>query len=382
MKRLWIGLLLFLLVPSALAQKKVPKREDNRVIYDYGRLLDAEAKESILKITWPLFKVKRPIIILTVNKLADWGASPENVHEFSTLVYNTWGIGSRTTENMGALIVVAKDDRKMSLIVGEGITGYRQEQAAPIINDVMGPNFKDGDFAGGIREGAIAIRDRIFQPKVSEDLSQLPYETPPPNAAGGTGGAPQPGGGQPGDIGLPGPGDPAPSTGDPGQPFPGGTPPRAPREERPGPGRTGPGFPGTNLHFQCGRWFCLAIGALLLLKMFMRRRQPGPGYGYGPQYGPPPPGYGHYPQRRGGGLGGMLGGILTGMLINNMGRRHSGGGGSFGGSSGGSVFGDSGGGGGGSWGGGGSGSWGGGGGGGGGGFGGGSSSGGGASGSW
>ena len=380
MKRASFALLLVLAAAPLAGQMKPPRHDPDRLIYDYARILDAEARESLLKVIWPLAKVKRPIVILTVNKLADWGATPDKALDFATLVYNQWGVGSRTSDNMGALIMVAKDDRRVAISVGEGITGYRQDQAAPIISDVMGPNFKDGDFAGGLREGAIAIRDRIFQPKTNEDLSELPYEGAPASAGGGANpnSTPSPGPAPTGptDIGLPGPGNPGPE-GD-RTPVP---PSRDPDE--PGRPKTGPGFPkGTDLHFNCGRWFCIAVGVLLLLSLFRRRKQQ---YGYGPQYGPqhgPPPGYGYRRYGRGGGLGGMLGGILTGMLINSVGRRSGGGsrsGGVFGGGS--SDFGGGGSGGsssGGSWGGGG----GGGGGGGSGAFGGGSSSGGGAAGSW
>jgi hypothetical protein len=378
MKQLSIVLLVVLLAPALAAQKRVPTREDNKVIYDFAHLLDADATEAIWKITWPLFKVKRPIIIITINRLEEWGASPDQIQSYTNLVYNQWGIGSRTTGSMGALILVSKEDRKLWIALGEGITGYRADQAASIVSDIITPNFKDGDYAGGLREAAVAIRDRIFQPKTTEDLSKLPVEGTPPKPDAGGAGSGVPGGA--GDIGLPGPGG-APPVDTPS----GGTPTRVPpRDDRdsPSPPRTGPGYPTTDVHGTCGNWFCLAIGVMILLSLFMRRRQPT--YGYGPGYGPqgpgygPPPGYGYRNYGGGGGFGSMLGGILTGVLLGNIGRRPGGGGGSFGGSSGsggGSIFGGGGGGGAG-------GSFGGGGGGGGGGFGGGSSNGGGAGGSW
>jgi uncharacterized protein len=352
MKNLSIALCLLLLAPALAAQMKPPRHESGKFVYDYARVLDANAQDSLTKLIAPLAKVHRPIFVITVSRLDDWGAKPGQIENFGRLVYNQWGIGSRTTENMGALIVVAMDPHEMSIEVGDGVTGYRSAEAKPIIDGIMKPRFRADDFAGGLQEAAIAIRDKIFQPTTSEDLAALssrPSGLPASRTSGTSG-----------DIGLPGP------SGTGGE-APAETHQRPRRDERDQPGQpqTGPAFPGSNLHFVCGRWFCIAIGVLVLLSLFTRRRNYG--YGYGPQSGPygypPPPGYG-YTNYGGGGFGGMLGGILTGMLIGNIGRHWGGGGG------------------GGSWGGGGGGVFGGGGGGGDSGLGGGTSSGGGASGSW
>ena len=239
------------------------------------------------------------------------------------LVYNTWGIGSNTTGNMGALIVVAKEDRKMWIEVGKGVAGSPKiDIGRQIGTDTIAPNFKADDYAGGIREAAIAIRDRIFQPSTTEDLSNIPVDAPGPDR-------PTPTPDAPGDIGLPGPEGPSGGSGS----GSGSAPPSFPPPSH-DPGPQSPpnqGRSGADLHFDCGKWFCFAIGILILISMFRRKRQYG--YGYGPTYGPapmgsPPPygprGYGYRPS--GGGLGGMLGGVLTGMLLGRMGRRGGGGG--------------------------------------------------------
>jgi hypothetical protein len=331
---------LLVAVVSASAQMRVPPKEDSRFLYDFAGLLNAEAKAEIEQIIRPLVKVKRPIVVLTVNQLSEYGASGETIERFARLVYNNWQIGSKTSGNVGALMVVAKGDRKMWIEIGEGVTPYRTSVATQISTEVVAPNFKEGDYAGGIREGVIAIRDRIFQPSTGEDLSNIPVEADPTTSS-----LPP---AETGDLGLPGP------PGTPGPPAGGGSSP--PPRRDPSPPRQGPGpGPGADLNFNCGRWFCFAIGILVVISMFRRKRRYG--YGYGPRSGPPPmgsqppygpPGYG-YRRHRSGGLGGMLGGLLTGMLLGRAGRSHGGGGGVFGGGGGGgSVFGGGGGGGGGS----------------------------------
>jgi hypothetical protein len=332
-----------LLVSLAGAQMKVPRQEKNRILYDFADVLDPDAEAALQKVTWPLFQAKRPIVVVTVQKLEDYGASADEIERFARLIYNQWQLGHKTSGNMGALILLSKGDRKIWVEVGDGITPYRYEQVKPIIDDVITPNFKEGDFAGGLTEGAIALRDRVFQPTSDVDLSKLPSEGAPAGPSAARPPLPDESGG--GGIGLPGPG---------GAPVetPGGEPRREPSPPPSEPrGRQIPGM----LSGGCGQWLCLGIGLLLIISMFRRKRSYGYGYGpppgYGPGYGQPPPGYGPpggYGYRRygGGGFGGMLGGILTGMLMSGMNRRNRGGGGGSifgggGGSSGGggSVFG-------------------------------------------
>lgn len=341
MKTLSTTLAVAFLALTAPGQMKEPRQERDRIIYDFANILTPEAEESLKRTLWPLFQVKRPIVILTVQSLADYNAGADKVYDFAKLVYNRWGLGSQTNGNMGALIVVSKGDRKLGIEVGEGVTKNRTDQLQSIIDDVITPNFKENDYEGGLREGALAIRDRVFQPTTEVDLSNLPVEGVP---SGTSIDSPATGSG---DIGLPGPG------GFPADPprrdsprSDQGDPPRSPPQQNPGPY----GIPGM-FDFGCGKWLCLGIGVMLLISMFRRRRQRG--YGYGPPqaphgqpgYPPPPPqggGYGYQRYGRGGGLGGILGGLLTGMLMNGMNRRGRGGGGGgggvFGGGSGG-VFG-------------------------------------------
>jgi uncharacterized protein len=68
-----------------------------------------------------------------------------------------WGIGQADEDN-GILILLAKDDRKIDINTGYGIE-YRisDRDAERIINRVIIPEFKSGDFYGGLDAGADAI---------------------------------------------------------------------------------------------------------------------------------------------------------------------------------------------------------------------------------
>ena len=55
-------------------------------------------------------------------------------------------------------MVVVPDERRMRIEVGYGLEGTLTDlSASRIIQDIMAPKFRDGDFDGGITDGALAI---------------------------------------------------------------------------------------------------------------------------------------------------------------------------------------------------------------------------------
>ncbi|MDE2091390.1 MAG: TPM domain-containing protein [Gammaproteobacteria bacterium] len=68
-----------------------------------------------------------------------------------------WGIGQKGKNN-GALLIVDAGEKKMRIEVGYGLEGTLTDaQSFNIINNIMAPRFKQGDFAAGISAGADAI---------------------------------------------------------------------------------------------------------------------------------------------------------------------------------------------------------------------------------
>jgi uncharacterized protein len=82
---------------------------------------------------------------------------PETIEQYSIRVAEAWKIGRRKVDD-GALLVVAKNDRKLRIEVGYGLEGALTDVTARrIIDEIITPKFKAGDFAGGISAGV----DRI-----------------------------------------------------------------------------------------------------------------------------------------------------------------------------------------------------------------------------
>ena len=78
---------------------------------------------------------------------------PEAIEQYSIRVVEQWKLGRKGVDD-GALLLVAKDDRKMRLEVGRGLEGVVPDAVAKRITaDIIAPYFKKGDFAGGITAG-------------------------------------------------------------------------------------------------------------------------------------------------------------------------------------------------------------------------------------
>ena len=83
--------------------------------------------------------------------------APETIEQYSIRVAEAWKIGRKKIDD-GALLVIAKDDRKLRIEVGYGLEGALNDVTAKrIIDEIITPRFRSGDFAGGISAGV----DRI-----------------------------------------------------------------------------------------------------------------------------------------------------------------------------------------------------------------------------
>src|SRR5215207_8188466 len=77
----------------------------------------------------------------------------EAIEQFSLRVAEAWKIGRKKIDD-GALLVVAKNDRKLRIEVGYGLEGTLTDVTSKrIIDEEITPKFKSGDFAGGISAG-------------------------------------------------------------------------------------------------------------------------------------------------------------------------------------------------------------------------------------
>jgi len=77
----------------------------------------------------------------------------EAIEQFSLRVAEAWKIGRKKIDD-GALLVIAKNDRRLRIEVGYGLEGALTDATTRrIIDEYITPKFKPGDFAGGVSAG-------------------------------------------------------------------------------------------------------------------------------------------------------------------------------------------------------------------------------------
>ena len=78
---------------------------------------------------------------------------PEDIAQYSIRVADAWKLGREKVDD-GLLILIATEDRKMRIEVGYGLEGPIPDLTAKrVINEVISPKFKQGDFYGGLDSG-------------------------------------------------------------------------------------------------------------------------------------------------------------------------------------------------------------------------------------
>jgi uncharacterized protein len=78
---------------------------------------------------------------------------PEEIEQYGIRVAEAWKLGRKGVAD-GAILIVAKDDRRARIEVGYGLEGALPDAiASRIIAETVTPHFKLGDFDGGVQAG-------------------------------------------------------------------------------------------------------------------------------------------------------------------------------------------------------------------------------------
>jgi uncharacterized protein len=87
--------------------------------------------------------------------------SESSIDDYTRRVAQTWGVGQKERRN-GAVLFVFIDDHKMFIQTGYGLEGALPDATCyDIVNQVIAPHFKRGDYAGGLAAGIDAILQAV-----------------------------------------------------------------------------------------------------------------------------------------------------------------------------------------------------------------------------
>ena len=156
MRRSLLILLLFSSCLSAQGQRDVPELANHRVHDDAG-ILSAETV-AYLEQSLRTFEdsTSNQIAILTVPDLEG-----ESIDQFGIRVAEAWKLGTADRDN-GVILLVALQDRKMRIEVGQGLEGPLPDAICNrIIRNEMAPAFRRKQYDEGVIAAIEGIRQAI-----------------------------------------------------------------------------------------------------------------------------------------------------------------------------------------------------------------------------
>ncbi len=150
--------------PAAAAEVriKLDPPGPREFILDKAKKLDTATQEALRKQCDKLLTEKTtPIVIVTINSMAEYGGEGLRIETFARLLFDQWQVGiakrGDTNWNTGILVLVSVGDRKARIELGDGWGREQDQLCQQIMDERMVPRFKQGDFSGGITAGVEAL---------------------------------------------------------------------------------------------------------------------------------------------------------------------------------------------------------------------------------
>ena len=158
---------------SSFAQKAVPELWGIRV-HDDAHALKSETVDQLEKeLKAYEDSTSNQIAILIVQSLEG-----DVLEEYSLRVAEKWKLGQKGKDN-GVLLLIAIDEHKMRIEVGQGLEGVLTDaQSNRIIRNEIAPEFRRGDYDAGVKAGIDGIVKAIageYSASDSGDISDLTF---------------------------------------------------------------------------------------------------------------------------------------------------------------------------------------------------------------
>jgi uncharacterized protein len=157
-KTLVIGFFLILLSSTLFSQSDFKFPDRLGYVNDFEKVFSSEQILELNKIIEKHEKeTTNQIVIVSIDSFAPF----ETLFDYSLKLANHWGVGLKDKNN-GIVIVFGKQIRQIRIQVGYGLEKkLKNEEAKKIIDNVMIPDFKNGDYFKGIKNGLTEIIKEI-----------------------------------------------------------------------------------------------------------------------------------------------------------------------------------------------------------------------------
>ncbi|MFA5990607.1 MAG: TPM domain-containing protein [Sphingomonas sp.] len=157
-KTLLLGFFLIFISQTIFSQSdfKFPYREG--YVNDFEGVFSSEQILELNSIVGQQEKeTTNEIVIVSIKSFEPF----ETLFDYSLKLANNWGVGQKDKNN-GITIVFGKQIRQIRIQVGYGLEKkLKDEEAKKIIDNVIIPEFKKGDYFVGIKNGLTEIIKEI-----------------------------------------------------------------------------------------------------------------------------------------------------------------------------------------------------------------------------
>ena len=170
MKKIFIAVLVFFTVT---VQAQIPARPSPpKLVNDLAGMMSADEVARLeQKLVAYDDSTSTQIVIVTVNNL-----DGNEIAQYAYTLGDAWGVG-RTQKDNGVVILLSKETHGVTIATGRGMEGpVPDAYSRRIIDNIMVPQFKQGNFYSGALKGIVSAGEQLsqhfpFQKNDSNELS-------------------------------------------------------------------------------------------------------------------------------------------------------------------------------------------------------------------
>jgi uncharacterized protein len=145
------------LVPLVDFSKVEKFRETNemgRIVSDYDSIFKREEYIELENVINDYnIKTTRQIVVVTIDSINPY----TDIQKFSADLGNYWGVGTKEESN-GLTLVLCKPERIIGIATGLSTERILTDSICKVVIDsVMIPKFREGEFYGGIKGGVVEL---------------------------------------------------------------------------------------------------------------------------------------------------------------------------------------------------------------------------------
>lgn len=184
MKKLRVGIILFILLLSTTLVFAIPNPSNEFYVFDESNIMNGNTQSYIIQTNDELYeKTGAQIVVASIDDLDGM-----DIELYSTALFGEWNIGGSDLDN-GLLLLIVPSQNQVRIEVGYGLEGIIPDiRARQIIDNYIIPSFAEGDYNQGILLAYNEILNYLEEEYNIQLTSREHVENPYPqaNAAGGS----------------------------------------------------------------------------------------------------------------------------------------------------------------------------------------------------